>query len=460
MNRIYYKLFFTLLILVTLTCTGLATVISTFEADTIPRWSIFETDGWFSHGPAMTEFYPLWMNEGGTTFTRLRYDPTATSYLIWDNCIGTTVPASNNAVVVRLRGYAEGTTPNFIYRIAHYGQNASGVTQNWTQIAFDTITTNTWQVVTCNTAGLGLMADLWVWMWGATESNIQGIDVNSITINGNEVPQLDATGSAGAWGYRDAQGWAHGYVSTVDVGPPHNNVGHFEIYTGDASYVGRVYRDLSPWIDGTLEPYLHFDWKVAPGVDPSWTMGRPRLYSQSYGDADWLGTDTNPPTDWTHVVLSVADTTATDTTHLFRPDLWRIDFFMVDLVEDSSNPRLIGYYIDNIFFSDSSTLPQLSPGNTVRLTPQSNQLFTVDGGEGPYTWSVTPPGLGSLDTAHGSSVTFTASTIQGSVTLTVTDVNTISDSVTINITPTSAPIYRDIEDQVLYHQERMSELFE
>lgn len=61
----------------------------------------------------------------------------------------------------------------------------------------------------------------------------------------------------------------------------------------------------------------------------------------------------------------------------------------------------------------------ISPSNpTVAIG--SSQTFTITGGDGTITWSMSPSGLGSLSASTGSSTSFTR-TSSGGVTLTATD---------------------------------------
>lgn len=79
----------------------------------------------------------------------------------------------------------------------------------------------------------------------------------------------------------------------------------------------------------------------------------------------------------------------------------------------------------------SSTL-SISP-SSASISQGSSRTFKANGGAAPYSWSLSSSSYGSLSTSSGASVTFTASTVSGTVTLTVTDGLASSASATITV---------------------------
>jgi len=100
----------------------------------------------------------------------------------------------------------------------------------------------------------------------------------------------------------------------------------------------------------------------------------------------------------------------------------------------------------------------IAPTGTTILHGGDSQQFTASGGTtANYTWSLSTGAFGSINTTEGTQVTFTAATVVGTVTLTVTN-GAEQVSATINITATDAPLVKEVEE--VWYQNNRKYLFE
>lgn len=469
-NHLFMRLFLVIAML-SLTALGYSTVIANFESDSVSKWGIYEAQSgaWYANTSTCMTVYPkaymLSDNGGSTTYARLLFDYASSGYVFWSINIPPTEPCTT--IVIRYRGYAQGGNPSYTAQFRFYGEDSTGLTGNGNNITGGLTVTDTvtWTVVTCSLGvdSGGMLSDVWVELHNGSGPEVQGLDIQYVQVNGVNILQKDTTGSVGSWVERDWAGWAHGLIGTAYVGAPYGNVGVSQIWDGDNGSIVRHAINLphSQWINLTTERYLHFDMAPTFGTSSGWVKYNIMLYSQAAGatNAYQVQGDTVIPTNWKHVVVDCSQNATLynySTTGL--PDIWRVEF----LTEDKlfSNVGLIGFYLDNITFSSSSIVPYITPSSIVGIKPGGQQVFTVNGGEAPFSWSLSTTGIGVLNTTSGNTVTFTSSSTYGSVTLTLTDANNMSSSVTINIVPTSAPLYKDIENPVLYDEDKSKVLFE
>ncbi|MDI6783231.1 MAG: hypothetical protein QME64_03935 [bacterium] len=84
----------------------------------------------------------------------------------------------------------------------------------------------------------------------------------------------------------------------------------------------------------------------------------------------------------------------------------------------------------------------LSPPGPITMNPGATKDFTASGGTNNFTWSLSTDTVGFLNTTSGATVTFSALSA-GSVDLTVSDpgLPLQQQTVTINVVPTTAPLY-------------------
>ena len=133
-------------------------------------------------------------------------------------------------------------------------------------------------------------------------------------------------------------------------------------------------------------------------------------------------------------------------------DLSGIDLSAVDRLYCYDHPGDFGdsttadgsltIWIDDIMIEGPTITPQIIP-SFASLRPGKSQLFSVSGTPGPYTWSLSTIGFGTLDSTTGSSVTFTAASTFGTLTLTVTDGDSLTSNATITVAPESAPLVEE-----------------
>lgn len=426
-----------------------------YASPTVSRWGIYESPSgtWYENPNYSMTLYPkaYWLSDGGsTTYARLLWDQISSAYVFWSLNVPPTVCTS---IVITYRGYAQSGSPSYTAQFRAYGEISTGATQNGTNITNGlSVSNNTWTVVTCTLGAYstGLLSDIWVELSGGSGTEVQGIDIGNVTVNGVNVLQIDTTGSIGSWAERDWSGWAHGYIGTAYVSAPawvggSSNVGEFQIWSGDGGAVKRQFVNLpqSQWVNLNTERYLHFDITTDPNTSPGKVGFDVELYSESgaSGNGYFITSDTIVPSTWTHEVIDVSQWPVfAASTISNQPDIWRIEFLVINYATTSS---LQGFYVDNLVFSSSSinssyTTPYITPSSPVTVEPGTQELFTVNGGDPPFSWSLSTIGFGSLGTSTGSSVTFTAASTAGSVILSVTDANNIWSSVTINIVPSSA----------------------
>ncbi|MFB3897911.1 MAG: hypothetical protein ACE14V_16600 [bacterium] len=113
------------------------------------------------------------------------------------------------------------------------------------------------------------------------------------------------------------------------------------------------------------------------------------------------------------------------------------------LIGSGNNKRFIALdYASKKMHIYAPELPQIAPAGPITISMGLNQDFTASLGVEPYTWSInTISGSpGTLSTSTGSQVTFITSST-GSCMVRCTDVNGLYAELTINVVPTSAPLY-------------------
>jgi hypothetical protein len=114
------------------------------------------------------------------------------------------------------------------------------------------------------------------------------------------------------------------------------------------------------------------------------------------------------------------------------------------LIGSGNNKRLIAvdYYAASKLHLYAPELPQIIPAGPITISMGLNRDFTASLGVGPYTWSIaTVSGIpGTLSAYIGSTVTFVSSST-GSCIVRCTDANGLYAEATINVIPTSAPLY-------------------
>jgi hypothetical protein len=185
------------------------------------------------------------------------------------------------------------------------------------------------------------------------------LDIDSIRIDGVEIAQVDAGGPGCNWGEQDREGWAHGWATVADAGASHGNVGRFNIYSGDAGDIVRIFHYTNPdrWIDVTQYPYLQFDWRATPGTSPNDLEVNVMLLGNQLADARLVWeADQAPPATWTHEVVALTGSAWVEFTQVFR-----IDFDLRDRLNATADPHLVGIEVDNICFTSTSAVP--SPDN-------------------------------------------------------------------------------------------------
>jgi hypothetical protein len=114
------------------------------------------------------------------------------------------------------------------------------------------------------------------------------------------------------------------------------------------------------------------------------------------------------------------------------------------LIGGGNNKRLIAvdYYAGSKLHIYAPELPQISPTGPITLSIGMNRDLTAILGTEPYTWSInTISGSpGTLNVYAGNTVTFLSSDT-GSCIVRCTDANGLYAEVTINVVPTSAPLF-------------------
>jgi len=116
---------------------------------------------------------------------------------------------------------------------------------------------------------------------------------------------------------------------------------------------------------------------------------------------------------------------------------------------DYSSPYLDSYQIMPRTAADFTTTLVVSPAESTGVKPNQVVGFSVTGGTGPYTWSITSSGgaSGTLSSSSGAAVNLTVGPNNGTLYMLVTDsVGNHGITGLLTVTPTSAPIYRELED--------------
>ena len=125
------------------------------------------------------------------------------------------------------------------------------------------------------------------------------------------------------------------------------------------------------------------------------------------------------------------------------------------VISDYSNWRMKVYWVN---IPVTPTTPQrINPGDSVVVSADTTLT------NGTITWSMSTTGLGTLSSATGPSITFTAATgnISGTLTITATDADGDTGSTAaITITPTSAPMTSEKINAVLPRLIPLGKLFE
>jgi hypothetical protein len=116
---------------------------------------------------------------------------------------------------------------------------------------------------------------------------------------------------------------------------------------------------------------------------------------------------------------------------------------------DYSSPYLDSYQIMPRTAADFATTLVVSPAENIGVNPNQVVGFSVTGGTGPYIWSITSSGgaSGTLSSSSGASVNLTVGPNNGTLYMIVTDsVGNHGVTGIMTVTPTSAPVYRELEE--------------
>lgn len=129
--------------------------------------------------------------------------------------------------------------------------------------------------------------------------------------------------------------------------------------------------------------------------------------------------------------------------------------YYTDLVAGSDTPYAGTF--DNFKWVRNPQLPfllDLSPSGPINLGMGQMRTFTATGGNNNFAWSLSTSGIGSINTTAGPTVIFTALGA-GTVTLKVSDPGPPlqEKTVTITVSPTSAPLFIDADKVSFYRRE-------
>lgn len=271
--------------------------------------------------------------------------------------------------------------------------------------------------------GSNPMTNSWI---GGSENGTQITSVDgALTKHGNQSLK---------WRY-ELPGTPGGNYPTIEMAVPPNKSN----WTGATTLGFWFLFDLTGPKDGwTIQPNLQHPWPTSDDLG-NWNVGS---FGITQGTWTWHEWPINSGWD----ISSVS--------HI------RLYYHAGDGWAPLAKSNNVDIYIDDMVVMGAAPIAPVIEPDSWYMRPTQNKIFVASDGTPPYSWSLSTTIFGTLDITSGNSVIFTAGNTTGTLTITVTDLNLLSDSATITITPTSALMVEDQNNVAIYQRKQLDELFE